>query len=106
MGWHGFGELNYNVAVTRDVKFNGKSCCLITNRKKDYYGLAQHIVRFVENGELSLINLVHFPFVQSGRRKITGSGQFCGKVPNVPPQLSRVYMLWPTGVGELSGSDP
>ena len=43
--------------------------------------------------------LDRFPFLHSGRPKKTGSGQFYRHYSPIPA-------LWPTGAGELNGSDP
>lgn len=47
MGWHGRGA---NIFVPKDIKFNGKNCCLVNNRHEHWQGPAQMLVRFVENG--------------------------------------------------------
>ena len=52
-----------------------------------------------------------FPRVPSGRPKRTGSGQFKWKAPTptdayiFPATTLQIPALWPTGAGELSGSD-
>ena len=55
--------------------------------------------------------LGRFQFVSSGRPKTTGSGQFKWKGPRhartiLPALVLQIPELWPTGAGELSGSDP
>ena len=54
--------------------------------------------------------LVCFPFARSGRPKRTGSDQFRrksrGARVHFPATTLQIPALWPTGAGELSGSDP
>ena len=54
----------------------------------------------------------HFPLVRSGRPKRPGSDQFKWEGPRRArtffpvTTLQTEFALWPTGAGELSGSDP
>ena len=52
----------------------------------------------------------HFPLVLYGRPRRTGSGQFIWKSQGARVHFSlqtlQIPALWPTGAGELSGSDP
>ena len=58
--WFGFG--NSSISIAPDVKFNGKNCCLCTNRKQPYSAIGQNVAYAVQTGQLfTVIPLVLCP---------------------------------------------